>query len=90
MEEIPFGLFDGLGVVGVVILVGWLIMTGRLVPRKTHEDSIHEANEWRTESRIKDQQIAEKDTQLRYMAEVGRTVDSIMRAMPHTAGRDGD
>lgn len=86
LDGIPLGVFDGLGVVGVVIIVGWLVMTGRLVPRRTYDDKVHEANEWRTESRIKDAQIHEKDTQLQHLAEVGRTVDHIMRSMPHITG----
>lgn len=81
MDAIPVGLANGVGVVAVVLLVGWLVFTGRLVPRRTHEDVLHEAQEWRTESRIKDQQIQEKDEQLRHLAEVGRTVDAIMRAI---------
>lgn len=31
---------NGVGVVGIVLLVGWLITTGRLVTRKNHEEVI--------------------------------------------------
>lgn len=82
LDGVPIGsLTDGIGTVGVILLVGFLVVTGRLVPRRTYEDQVHEANEWRAESRIKDQQIAEKDTQLRHMGEVGRTVEQIMGAI---------
>lgn len=89
IDSLPPGLFDGMGVVGVVLLVGWLIMTDRLVTRRRLEDQQHETNEWRTESRIKDQQIAVKDEQLQHLAEVGRTIDMIMRALPRAADREG-
>lgn len=88
MPDLPPGLLDGSGVVALGALFTWLVMTGRLVPRRTYEDKEHEAAEWRTESRIKDQQLAEKDTQLRELSEVARTVNTIMRAMPHTAGQE--
>lgn len=82
IEGVPIGaLINGVGVVGVVIIVGWMVATGRLVTRREHADAIHDRDEWRAECRIKDQQIAEKDAQLRHMAEVGRTVDAIMRSI---------
>ena len=85
MDAIPPGLLNGLGVVGVVLLMGWLVFTGRLVPRRTHEDVIHDRDEWRSESRIKDAQIAEKDMQLRHMAEVGKTVEQAFRGLQDQA-----
>lgn len=48
----------------------------------------HDRQEWRAESRIKDaqnvekdEQIREKDVQLRHMAELGRTLDSVLTAI---------
>lgn len=73
--------WDQLGVGSGWALVAfcvYLIFTGRLVPKPTYDRAVHEGNEWRTESRIKDAQIAEKDTQLRHMGEVGRTVEKVM------------
>lgn len=65
---------------GVAVL---LILTGRLVPRRTYDDLMHDRNEALTSSRIKDTQIAEKDRQIEHLIEVGRTVEAIMRAIPH-------
>ncbi|HJR90228.1 MAG TPA: hypothetical protein VJ782_08755 [Aeromicrobium sp.] len=81
----------GFGWVLVAMFVT-LVLRGDLVSRKTLEAQVallenriderdHEANEWRTEGRIKDTQIAEKDTQLRHLAEVGKSVESIMHAL---------
>jgi hypothetical protein len=50
-----------------------LVYRGRLIPRSTHDEVVHDRNEWRAESRIKDQQIAEKDTQLAHLRQVGET-----------------
>jgi hypothetical protein len=69
-----------------------LLMRGRLMVRREHERALdaetHEKNEWRAESRIKDQQIAEKDEQLRHLAEVGRVMNAVLRAIQH--GRTSD
>jgi hypothetical protein len=52
------------------------------------EDTAHDRNEWRAESRIKDAQIAEKDGQLRHMGEVGRSVESILGALQRNATKE--
>lgn len=73
----------------LVALFVWLIFTGRLIPKSTHDRELaqataeteraeHDGAEWRTESRIKDQQLMEKDIQLRHMEEVGKTVTAVM------------
>lgn len=82
MDSLPPFLLDGSVSAFIGIVVVWAIISGRLVPRRTFDDQVHEANEWRTESRLKDQQIAEKDTQLRSLAEVARTVDRVLHALP--------
>lgn len=43
----------------VVVLGVVMLMRGQIVPRKTHEDALHDRDQWRTESRIKDQTIAD-------------------------------
>ena len=59
----------------------YAVLTGRLVPRSTLEDEQHETSEWRTEGRIKDAQIAEKDEQIRLLAEVGKTVEQLAHGL---------
>jgi len=89
MDQIPWdhiGIGSGWGFVGLFV---WLVLTGRLIPRAEHlralEHTEHEANEWRTEGRIKDQQIAELQSQNRHVREVGKTVNAIMRSIGHNA-----
>ena len=85
-DAIPPGLLDGLGVVGVVLLVGWFVWTGRLVPRRTYEDKCHETSEWRTEARIKDQQLHELTEQNTAMLrEFGPTVTDLLRGIRRQA-----
>lgn len=90
LDQIPFetlGIGSGWFLVGVFVL---LIYRGNLVPRSTHEDALHDRDEWRAESRIKDAQIAEQNKQLGHMAEVGQTVEAVMRAIQQPTARGGE
>lgn len=81
MDALPPGLLDGIGIGGILIVLFWLLVTGRIATRNTVDDVRHDRDEWRTEARIKDQEIAEKNRQLDHLAEVGRTVDAVLRAL---------
>lgn len=61
---VPIEILAPSALAGLAVL---LILTGRLIPRSTYDDKVHEANEWRSESRIKDQQILELTEQNRSM-----------------------
>lgn len=76
----------GAGWALVAVFVG-LIFKGKIVPRQSLDDVIHDRNEWRAESRIKDAQIAEKDTQLRILAEIGETEKHVLGALAEVTGR---
>lgn len=88
LESIPWQTLSAAGggwaLTGVAV---WMVLTGRLVPRATHEEVVHDRNEWRAEGRIKDQQLLEKDIQLRHMGEVGETVNTIMRSLGAASDR---
>ena len=90
IEGVPVGLLDGVGVVGLVVLVGIGFGTGRLFTKRQYDDVIHDRNEWRAESRIKDSQITEKDRQLSHMAEVGKTVEALLAAYQKARRQGGD
>lgn len=59
----------------------YAVLSGKLVPRSSLDDARHDGQEWRAESRIKDAQIAEKDTQLSHMKELGHLMRSVMNAL---------
>jgi len=67
-------------------IAGWGVLSGRLIPRATHNDVVHDRDNWRAESRIKDAQIAEKDTQLRHLSEVGETQKAVLTAVARLGG----
>lgn len=88
-DGIPIGFIDGLGVVGVIVILGWMLASGRLYTRRQYDEAIHDRDEWRTESRIKDQQIAEKDTQIRHMSDGFGLLGSVTTAIQSLANSGG-
>lgn len=97
IEGIPAGAFAQFGPGGLVALFVILVAVGRLVPRRTYDDKVHEANEWRTESRIKDEQIAKKDEQiaeqnkqLGHLEQVGHIVAQLVHGIEAQARKGGD
>lgn len=67
-------VLDGIGFLGTVAVIFWLIVTGRLVPRKTHQDALDALAK-------KDEHIAEQNKQIGLLAEVGRTVEQLARGL---------
>lgn len=81
MESLSPAFLEGAGVVTVVLLVGWMLATGRLVTRRELERAEHDRDEWRTESRIKDQELQAKNEQLAHLAEVGKSMHAVLAAL---------
>lgn len=83
IEGIPVGALDGLGVVGVVLIVGWMLASGRLVTRREHDDLLHDRDEWRASHRISEAARAEAVGQVQELLEHAKTTDSFIRSLPH-------
>jgi len=68
---------------GWILVAGFVVamMRGRLVPRSSLDDALHDRDEWRAESRIKDAQIAKKNEHLDHLAEVGETQKALLSAL---------
>lgn len=89
MDSIPWEIVGPWSGWAAFLSLAWFtvrgVQRGDLVPRKTHERELdrseHDANEWRTEGRIKDAQIAEQARQLSHMGEVGRTMEQVLGAL---------
>lgn len=91
---IPLSALAPGAIAGIACL---LVLTGRLVPRRTYDDEVGRANQWMAEARIKDQQIAEKDTQLaekdvqlRHMGEVGQTMRLVLSSLQSLSRKEAD
>jgi hypothetical protein len=77
---------DTISAVGLCVLFVLGIAMGRLFTKRQYDEVIHDRDEWRAESRIKDAQIAEKDVQLQHLAAVGHTVEQLARGLQQEMG----
>lgn len=90
MDTFPPGLLDNVGTVTVVVIVGWLIFTGRLVPRRTYEDIVHDRDEWRAAHRISETARVQAADQVEHLLENTRTTDAFIGALAKAAGAEAE
>lgn len=80
IEGLTFDTLAPSALAGLCVL---LILTGRLVPRRTVEDITHDRDEWRAAHRISEAARAEAASQVEELLEHARTTDAFMRSLPH-------
>lgn len=77
----PIGAFLGLGA-----LVLWLVLTGRLVPRKTHDEIVKQertrAEEWKLVASERKGTINSLVVQNTAMLEATKTTAAVVQALP--------
>lgn len=66
----------------LLLIAVWLILVGRLVPRKTYEDVLTERNDWKEAHQISEKARAEMAKQVEELLEHARTTDALIRALP--------
>lgn len=81
---LPVSTLTPAGLLAVVII---LIAMGRLVPRRTMEDVIHDRNEWRAAHRISETARIQDAETLHELLDALRSLDAFIRAIP--AGVEG-
>lgn len=81
--EITLGLLNGLGAVGVVLIMGWLLATGRLFTRRQYDELGHDRNEWRAAHRISETARQVAADQVAELLEHARTTDAFIRSLPY-------
>lgn len=89
MEGFPWQTFS-VATAGWLLVAAfvWMLLNGKIVPRQVHDDVIRDRNEWRDESRIKDQQLLEQSEQLRQLSEVGETAKALLIALSKATGQE--
>lgn len=75
---IPVSTLTPAGLLAVLIL---LIGLGRLVPRRTMEDVIHDRDEWRAAHRISEQARVELAETVTEMLEQMRTTNALLQSL---------
>lgn len=77
-EEVgPWALF-----LSVCLIVLVAVIRGDLVPRKTHEDAIHQGEMWRAAHMISEQARQEERDQKKELLEHSRLTAAIVSALP--------
>lgn len=76
---IPVSVLAPSALCGLFVL---LVFTGLLIPKRTHDDVVHDRNEWRAESRVKDQQITElTDQNVKMLNAFGPTLTDFLSGL---------
>lgn len=86
MDQVPWPVIGPMTGWAAFLVLAFLVIRavvkGDLIPRSTHEEKEHEANEWRTEGRIKDQAIIATLDQVKdAVEEQGRTTHAFIEAL---------
>lgn len=76
------------GAGGIVALVVWMILTGRLVPRATLRDAYRQRDTWQEAHGVSEEARHLEREQTRELLEFARTADHVLAALP-TAGEVG-
>lgn len=84
LDGLPLGTLTPAGLLAVVVL---LIAVGRLVPRRTMEDVIHDRNEWRAAHRVSEQARQELAEQVGELLEHARTTNKVLSSLPRVEDR---
>jgi hypothetical protein len=77
---IPISTLTPAGLLAVVIL---FIAMGRLVPRRTMDDVIHDRDEWRAAHRLSEQARVELAESVTELLEHARTTNALLKAFPY-------
>jgi hypothetical protein len=80
IEGVPLtALGNGVGVVGIVLIIGWMLASGRLFTRRQYDDLMHDRDEWRAAHRISEQaRLEERDNNKELVAGFGATLTGFL------------
>lgn len=81
-ELAGLSVFQG-GAAGLVTLIVVLILTGRLVPRRTYEDMREERDTWRAAHKVSEEARHLEQEHTGELLELSRTAIPLLRALPN-------
>lgn len=88
MDELAgLGVVQG-GAAGLLALVVLLVLTGRLIPRRTYDDLREERDMWRQAFHESESARHLEREQAGESLELGRTAVSVLKALPSPEGVD--
>ncbi len=97
-EELAKLPLEGLSIVGVIFIVGWLVWSGRLVPKSIVNDLVSsrearitdlaaERDKWREAHEKVIEAFDARNDQHAELMELARTTDAFIRALPRGGSR---
>lgn len=85
LDGLPVGaISNGIGVVGVIVLVGWMVFTGRLVPKRYYDEAVKRGDNYEATSR----ELLAQNTELITDKDLGLELLRALRA--YTQAKRGD
>lgn len=78
------------GAVALLTLVVLMVLTGRLVPRRTHEDTLADRDNWRTAFLDSEALRKVEHDQTGELLEMARLGGNILAALPHPPHATGE
>ncbi|MET9445467.1 hypothetical protein [Streptomyces sp. NPDC006610] len=88
-EVFGINVVDG-GAVGLLVLVFLFVLTGKLVPRKTHEDALADRDNWRAAYLESEKARQVEHEQTGELLEMARLSGNILTALPHPGQTDDE
>lgn len=79
----PWALF-----LATVLVVFVAVMRGDLVPRRTHDDAIHNGQMWQAAHMISEQARQEERDQKKELLEHSRLAAAVMQSLPRPTGQE--
>jgi len=70
------------GAVALLAIVVLMVLTGRLIPRRTYDDMREERNMWRTAAHDAEQLTRKQQDQIDEMLELSRTAGHVLTSLP--------
>ena len=84
IDGLPLSVLTPVGALCLVLALPYLqIARGKLVPRSSLDDVIHDRDEWRTAHRISETARSVSADQVEELLEHARVTDAIIRSLPH-------
>jgi len=72
-----WGLSPLAGMIGMVVIVYWMLLTGRLITRSSHE---REIGIYKEQILVKDKTIEKQTNQITSLLSVGQTMQAVLRS----------
>lgn len=77
------------GIGALLTLVVVMILTGRLIPRRTYDDLLRERDMWREAAQGSLEVSREQTGQVGELLELSRTAGHVLTSLPHSAQGQG-